>query len=102
MSVSRMLDVIKKASLGAVDAGQPLAVLFGTVVSVRPLEVSVDERFLLPEELLLVPESMRRQELTLSGQKVVIRDGLYAGDRLLLLRIQGGGQFIVLDRVVSP
>ncbi len=97
-----MLDVIKKASLGAVDAGQPVAVLFGTVVSVDPLEVSVDERFRLPEELLLVPEGMRRQELSLAGQTLVIREGLYAGDRLLLLRLQGGGQFVVLDRMVSP
>nr|WP_090586370.1 MULTISPECIES: DUF2577 domain-containing protein [unclassified Paenibacillus] len=97
--MSQMLDVIKKASLGAVDAGQPVALLFGEVVSVSPLEVLVDERFRLPAESLLVPESLHRKELTVAGQTVAIRDGLAAGERLLLLRVQGGGQFVALDRV---
>lgn len=48
-----MLDIIKKASLSAVGSTNPMAVLYGTVTSVHPLEVNVDQRFSLTEDFWL-------------------------------------------------
>lgn len=81
-----LLDIIKAAGLGAVDAGNPVAVLFGTVKQTNPLEVLVDQRLTLTEDLLVL----------LERAKV-----LDANDTVALLRVQGGQQFVVLDRVVE-
>ncbi|MDQ0063561.1 DUF2577 domain-containing protein [Paenibacillus harenae] len=111
-----LLDSIKKAGAAAYASGNPMAVLVGKVTSVNPLEVNVDPRFTLPEDFLIVPESLTKMEVDLSHShnsyegstgealtnKVVIRKGLEAGDAVLLLRVQGGQQYVVLDKVVRP
>lgn len=85
-----MLDIIRKASLGAVSNTNPLAIMYGTVVSTSPLEINIDQRFTLPASVLVVPETISK----LSG-------GLQQGDRVLLLRAQGGQSYVVLDRLVN-
>lgn len=83
-----MLDIIRKASLGAVSNTNPMAALYGTVLSISPLEISVEQRFSLPASALVIPET-------------IVKLGLQPGDRVLLLRIQGGQSYVVLDRVVD-
>ncbi|WP_337100933.1 DUF2577 domain-containing protein [Paenibacillus sp. YIM B09110] len=101
-----LLDSIKKAGAAAYAAGNPMAVLVGKVTNLNPLEVNVDPRFTLPEDFLILPESLTRFEVDLgesaTGGKVVIRKGLEAGDAVLLLRVQGGQQYVVLDKLVRP
>lgn len=119
-----LLSTVKKAAMDAMAAGNPAAVMFGEVTNTDPLEVNVDQRFTLPADFLLVPESLIHYEIDLhhsheytddsgSGtstkqtkpalpeKPIVIRRGLEAGDKLLLLRVQGGQQYVILDRVVS-
>jgi hypothetical protein len=110
-----LLQVIKQAGAEAVDAGNPVALMFGTITKTNPLEVNVDQRFLLPADFLIVPEQLTSYEVDLKHshdyadgvtqealtEKVVIRRGLEVGDKVLLCRMQGGQKFIVLDRVVE-
>jgi len=110
-----MLDAIRKAAMTAVEASNPVAVVFGTVTSADPLEVNVDQRFTLDADFLVVPESLTRLELDLKHhhtygdgttgdaltEPVVIRPGLQAGDRVVLLRLQGGQRYLILDKVVE-
>lgn len=111
-----MLDIIKKAAIEAVGASNPVAVQIGSIVSVSPLEISLDQRITLPEAFFYVPESLTRYEIDLShvhkisgspdtekalSDKIVIRKGLAVGDAVILLRVQGGQKFVVLDKVVS-
>ncbi|MBB6733181.1 DUF2577 domain-containing protein [Cohnella zeiphila] len=113
-----MLEAIKKAAVDAVTASSPTSLLFGTVTQSDPLEVNVDQRFTLDADFLIVPESLTRYELDLShshtytddgasgttgaalAEKVVIREGLNGGDQVILLRWQGGQQYLILDKVV--
>lgn len=95
-----LVDLIKQASLGAVEAANPVAVLFGTVTKTNPLEVNVDQRFTLTNEFLIVPEQLTEYRVTINGQNVIIRRGLNVGDKVLLLRMQGGHRYVILDRVV--
>jgi len=98
-----LLESIKKAGAAAYAAGNPMAVMLGKVVQINPLEVNVDQRFTLPEDFLIVPESLVKYEIELqTSEKVIIRNGLEAGDAVLLLRVQGGQQFVVLDKVAKP
>ncbi|GGG81769.1 DUF2577 domain-containing protein [Paenibacillus radicis (ex Gao et al. 2016)] len=110
-----LLDIIKQAGAAAHASGNPMAVMAGKVLSINPLQVNVDQRFTLTEDFLIVPESLTRFEVDLthshsigSGQtgealqeKLLIRRGLEAGDAVLLLRVQGGQKFVILDKVVA-
>lgn len=111
-----MLQLIKQAAHEAIETGKPVALLFGTIINTNPLKVNVDQRFTLDPDFLLVPESLTRLELDLRHhhstgegttddgltESIVIRPGLQAGDRVMLLRMQGGQQYLILDKVVSP
>ncbi len=108
-------DTIKRLGAGAVDAGNPVAVMFGKVTKVNPLEVNVDQRFTLDEDFLIVTERLTRYEVDLKHkhktssedteealtEKVVIREGLKADDTVLLLRVQGGQKYVVWDKVIK-
>lgn len=96
-----MLSTIKQAALDALEASKPVAVMTGTVTKTNPLEVNVDQRFTLDADFLIVPESLTRYTITIGNSEYVIRSGLQAGDRVILLRVQGGQKFLILDKVVS-
>lgn len=95
-----LLETIKKAAAEAVSAGDPVNVQYGTVTSVAPIEITIDQRFSLTPEFLLISESVQEMILEISGVKHVMRKGLQAGDTVIMLRVQGGQQYVVLDRVV--
>ncbi|MFD2703822.1 DUF2577 domain-containing protein [Paenibacillus shunpengii] len=116
MSANKLLDTIKKAGIKGVAAGNPVSILQGKVTSLNPLVVTVEQRLAIPEDFLIVPESLTRYEIDLSHthglyggsdtqealtSKIVIREGLKFGDAVLLLQAQGGQDFIILDKVVS-
>lgn len=114
-----LLDLIKTAGADAVNASNPVNVLFGEVITANPLSVKVDQRFTLPADFLVVPESLTRYEVDLKHfhrypddtqteqtadalpEKVVIRPGLSPGDKVLMIRVQGGQRYIILDKVVT-
>lgn len=97
-----MLDIIKKASLGAVGNTNPVAFSYGTVTEVVPLQIQVDQRFILSGNSLVLPESVTESKIELDGREIVLRRGLEEGDRVLMVRMQGGQSYIVLDRLVNP
>ncbi|OMD82862.1 hypothetical protein BSK49_25350 [Paenibacillus odorifer] len=97
-----MLDIIKKASLGAVGSTNPVAFSYGTVTEAAPLQIQVDQRFILSGNALVLPESVMESKIDIEGEEVILRRGLASGDRVLMVRMQGGQSYIVLDRLVSP
>lgn len=96
-----MLNTIKQAALDAIEASKPVTVMTGTVIKISPLEVNVDQRFTLDADFLIVPESLTRYTLTIGSNEYVIRPGLQVGDRVILLRVQGGQKYLILDKAVS-
>ncbi|MFB0846850.1 DUF2577 domain-containing protein [Paenibacillus oleatilyticus] len=96
-----LLNLIKQAGLDAVEAGNPVSVLYGTVASESPLSVTIDQRFTLTEDFLVVLEQLTDYRVTVGGQEIVIREGLKTGNTVILLRIQGGEQYVIVDRVVT-
>lgn len=55
---SSLTDIIKKMAVGANDANAPTAVLFGTVTSVNPLEITVEQKFKLTKEFLVLTKNV--------------------------------------------
>lgn len=78
------VGLVKQAAVEAVQAEKPLELRFGSVLSSSPLTVRVEEKLLLTSAFLIVPERLSE---------------LLPGDRVALLRVQGGGRYLLLDRL---
>lgn len=96
----KIAEYMKKIALETQGASKPTVVQFGTIISSNPLEVNVDQRFTLSEDFLIVPEQLTEYKITIDGTEYAIRKGLVAGDKVMLLRVQGGQLYVILDRVV--
>lgn len=160
-----LLNSIKKAATDAVEAGNPVNILYGIVTSTSPLKINVEQKMILEEPQLIltrnvtdytvdvtiawstntiqlnanhsheltgdisisssgtinpnpdnesidisneVSNSMKicqkninlSHEHSISGtKKMEIHNGLKLNEKVLLLRMQGGQEYIVLDRV---
>ena len=121
-----LIDIMKRASMDAMDNAQMCDLRYGTVVSVTPLKIQVTNVFTLPESLLVVPQHLTDYELEItpidwltenksggSGdsafsshnhgiigkKKIKVHNALKVGDKVALLRKQGGQSYFVLDRI---
>lgn len=107
-----MVDLIKSVALKAVEASNPVNVLLGTVINASPIEIEVHQKLRLTKEFLVLTERVTRYEVDLEHNHggptalagkltdTPIRTGLIKGDKVVLVRVQGGHQFVVLDKVV--
>lgn len=140
---TELLQVMKRAALEAVAAGQPVALCYGTVRSVEPLQIMADQKLPLEAEQLELTGAVQDRFVdieikaytendsfmdgrhthgiidTYTGggssdegnlntthkhaikgrKKLRLFNGLQVGERVLLLRWQGGQKYLVLDRV---
>ena len=113
---SGLLEVMKLASQQANEAGQPTDLRIGTVTSVNPLKVQVSSQFTLPSTLLIVPQHLTDYKVKVkvdwdtetanlhthkvSGDKTItICNALKVGDKVAMLRKQGGQSYLILDRI---
>ena len=121
-----LIDIIKTAAQEAVEAGKPVKVMFGEVKTIDPLMIMVDQKIPLTEAFLTLTEAVKdhEHEITVvdwatenasggSGyasyaahahqitgrRKIIIHNALQVGEKVLLLAMQGGQKFIVVDRV---
>lgn len=85
---TELLRVVKQASRETEQAGRPVQVCFGRVTQAEPLKIMVEQKLVLG-----------KAQLVLSG--TVGSATLAAGEEVILLRMQGGQKFIVLDRMVK-
>lgn len=112
-----MLETIKQVALNAVESTKPAAFFVRTITSVNPLTIVFDQKITLDASRLIVPESLTKRKVKLeieveteetSRHKHLVRvkeamlDGsLKTGDKVLLVREQGGQRYIIIDRVVT-
>ena len=140
---TELLQVMKRAALEAVAAGQPVALCYGTVRSVEPLQIMADQKLPLEAEQLELLSAVQDRFVDIeikaytendsfmdgrhthgiidtytSGgssdngnldtthkhaikgrKKLRLFNGLQVGEKVLLLRWQGGQKYLVLDRL---
>lgn len=125
LSSNTLVKAVKRAAIEAVQASKPMAMILGVVASSNPLKISVDQKLTLTEAQLMLTNSVRdytvemtvdhSTESTSGGsgdsaysshshaykgrKKFTVHLGLKEGEKVLLLRCDGGQKFIVLDRV---
>ncbi len=94
----QLVGFIKKTALDAVEASKPVRVCYGKVESVSPLRISVEQKLPLEEEDLVLSKNVMDIEAELDGKRAVIKNGLAAGDSVILIREQGGQKYIVAGK----
>ena len=97
-----LVKIIKQVALEAMDNAQMCDLRYGKVVSTSPLKVQVTNLFTIPSKLLVVPKSLTDYEVkvNLDGEKTLtIHNALKVGDKVALLRKQGGQSYFILDKI---
>ncbi len=125
---NELVDTLKRAAVEAVEAGKPVNVYFGEVVSASPLKINVEQKMILGEKQLILSRNVTdfKTKITAGNIKnyyytgdvnsgtapvspshvhavgtieVTIHNGLAVGDEVILIRQQEGQRFIVVDRI---
>ncbi len=111
-------------------SAQGMSIVFGQVMGCDPLQIKVGEKLILDEELLILTHAVREQKINIEHThsytdstkdnaynkttttassvlsntnftEYVLVPALQIGEEVILIRMEGGQQFIVLDRVVK-
>ena len=80
-----LFNAMKQIAKDVFDTLQPADWCYGEVISLDPFQVQIDQKLPLKKEFLAV-----RTGMSASSFKV--------GDRLILLRKQGGQEYLILDK----
>lgn len=100
-----LVELIQRIATRAVEESQPAAVVFGTVVSAAPLKINVEQKLTLESIHLVLTNNVKDfdVEMTVDGSrwKYTVHNNLKNGEKVILLRQQGGQKYIVLDKVVT-
>lgn len=113
-----MVELIKMAALGAVNESKPTSIVFGTVVNETPLEINIEQRLTLNAAQLILTNNVKEYDVKMTEEKPIegsniqtseieqrkkytVHNGLTVGEQVIMLQMQGGQKFIVLDKVVK-
>ena len=93
-----LVEMVRKTVIETVDRSKPSGVYFGKVISVKPIQISVDQKLILTEEFIVLGRYITEfsVDCTIDGETW---RGLRKGDKLLLFREQGGQRYCVVDWV---
>lgn len=120
-----LVQVIKQIASEAVASGKPTGITYGKVVKVNPLEINIEQKLTLPAEFFKLTKAVTDHYVDItvnhvtenrSGgggyaefashnhdytgrKKIMVHSGLRVGEEVILLQVQGGQRYIVLDRV---
>lgn len=103
MPDAQWIENMKRIMLQAVEAGDPCDLIPGTVLSVSPAAVQIDQKTTVKGSQVLVPRRLTDHTETmvipqLGEVDVTVKNGLKPGERVLLLQKKGGQQYLVLER----
>ena len=122
-----MLRVLKQLALEAVDASRPVKVLFGKVTSESPLQITIDQKRILTSSFLILCREVTDYDVEMTvdhmtekmqgggkdpsftshahpykGRKVfTVHKALKTGETVVLIQLQGGQKYRVVDRVIG-
>jgi hypothetical protein len=100
-----LLDVINSIIQTNTDAQKLTDIVIGTVVTADPLSIQITPTLILPAEVLILCESVQEKEYEVMDVTLtnVIgkykREALAVNDKVIMLRVLKGQQFIVLSKV---
>ncbi len=122
-----LTNSIKKIAINAVENNNPTNIVFGKVTSISPIQIKIDDKIILQEKQLILCRNVTKYEVEMTmehqtenklggsgyssfaehnhnyeGKKLfLVHNNLKEDEKVILLRIQGGQKFVVIDRLVS-
>lgn len=104
-SMEDILKEIQKLVLGVLNAQKLATVIYGNVLRVDPLEVQIDQKLTLKEEQLKLTRAVMDYEVEMGvnggpEQIYKIYNGLNTGDKVTMIRVHGGQQYLIIDKEV--
>lgn len=120
-----IIRMIKTAALEVINSTKPTEVYFGTVRVLNPLTIDVEQKNSLIDKEnvdivltnnvkdhyvdITVNHNTEPETCTVghkhkySGRKkILMHYGLQVGEKVILIRVQGGQKYIVVDRLENP
>ena len=107
-----LVKAIKIAAMDAVENAQMTDLRYGVVTDIDPLTVRVSSQFILPKEMLVVPQHLTDYTVPVAMSDIggsdetnselkylTVYNSLNLGDRVALLRKKGGQSYFILDRL---
>ena len=99
------LGNIQSLVLGVLNAQQLSTIVYGTVTSVEPLEVLVDQKLPLSEEQLKLTRAVMDYDVKMSvnggaKQTYTVYNALKQDDKVTMIRAHGGQQYLIIDKEV--
>lgn len=114
-----LTKAIKRAAVDAVNALNLVEIRFGKVIGASPLKILIEQKMTLGEAQLILCRNVTDYKTYISenavesesgdfgedsaaeGDKkeVVVHNGLETGDEVILIRVQGGQKYVVLDKI---
>ena len=108
-----LIDIMKRASMDAIENAKPCDLRYGTVISTNPLKVQVTNQFVLPAGVLIVPKHLSNYTIKVeiteensgesaesaSAKQMKIYNALKTGDKVAMIRQSGGQYYYILDRI---
>lgn len=82
-----MIETIKKIVKNYLNNADLMSMQYGIIVNINPIKIQI-EKLIIPNSKIIVPSIFNKANINL--QK---------GDKVLILRQQGGQLFFILDKV---
>ena len=99
--MSELIDVLNMIAQDNTKANKPTDIAYGTVSSITPLTIKLDDT-MLPIPNVVLTENVKARSAKVQGGgggTVVISEGLAVGDKVVMLRVSRGNRYIILSRV---
>ena len=127
--MEKLVKLLKQLSNDTINNSEPFEYRKGKVETITPLTVRIDQKMLLEEDELILTHLVKDYEVDISvshetkdfgliegastdikkhkheykgRKKIIIHQGLKVGEEVILLKVQGGQNYIVLDRYTKP
>ena len=127
--MEKLVKLLKQMSSDTINNSEPFEYRKGKVETIAPLTVRIDQKMLLESDELILTHLVKDYEVDISvshetktfelienlptdikshkheykgRKKIIIHQGLKVGEDVILLKVQGGQNYIVLDRYTEP
>lgn len=112
-----LIKQIKRIAMDAVAASKPADMAIGTVVSVNPLKIQIDQKLILTSAQLVLLRNVTDYRLSVTvdhiteiggdghshsvagTKELLVHNALRKDETVMLMQTSGGQKYIVIDRV---
>lgn len=117
--------ILRNVVLESVHNSQPSGIYFGTVMSLSPLKISIEQKMTLEKDDVILSRNVTDFQTNITvhwntentsggsgdasfashnhiieGKKpITVHNALVVGDKVIIQKVQGGQKFVVLDRI---